>query len=156
MRPALSVLLLIVTSQLLSAGHWEVTLTSGEKFPRVNGLRLDQTILYLVPENPAPDDLPIPVYLGDLKTVRRVRDNRCLTLVACGCFGRLLGQFVVPEFIDLNETGRFGIREMGWAGSIAGSLLALAVSGRRVDLSRCALDERKIIIDKFILRERFR
>ncbi|NQU29018.1 MAG: hypothetical protein HQ528_12070 [Candidatus Marinimicrobia bacterium] len=67
--------LIILSGQLCFAATWKITLKSGEKFNGIAKIFMDESTVYLIPQIMPKNNLPIPVYLGDIKSVKCIRNE---------------------------------------------------------------------------------
>ena len=98
-------ILIILTGQICFATTWKITLESGEKFNGITQIYINETTVYLIPRIMPQNNLPIPVYLGDIKAVKCIRYNRFTTAIILGATGYFLAQYTFDNDIIWDAIG---------------------------------------------------
>ncbi len=132
------------------AASWQVTLTSGEKFRRIEQLYLNETTLYLVSHGKASDKLPIPIYVGDIKSIKRIRHNRFMSLSCGGYWGWLFGGYLYNEMAKSNNHQIYSIENAATLGMLSGLILGRVVCVSKTRLLHMTVEERKLVIHEII------
>ncbi|MCK5329846.1 MAG: hypothetical protein KAK01_00430 [Candidatus Marinimicrobia bacterium] len=140
----------IMLSGFGQAASWQVTLTSGEKFRQIEQLYLNETTLYLVLHGKASDELPIPVYVGDIKLIKRIRYNRFLGL-SCGSYlGWLFGRYLYNELVQSDNHQIYSIENATTLGMLSGLILGRMVCVSKTRLLHMTVEERKLVIHEIL------
>ncbi len=132
------------------AASWQVTLTSGEKFRRIEQLYLNETTLYLVPHGIASKELPIPIYVGDIKSIKRIRHNRFLGLLCGGYLGWLFGEYLFIEWTKSDNQQKYSVENAAVLGMLSGLILGRLVCVSKTRLQHIAVEERKLVIHEIL------
>ena len=140
----------IMLSGFGQAASWQVTLTSGEKFRRIERLYLNETTLYLVSHEISSDELPIPVYVGDIKLIKRIRYNRFLGLSCSGYLGWLFGGFLYNELVKSDNQQKYSVENTATLGMLSGLILGRLVCVSKIRLLHMTVEERKLIIHEIL------
>ncbi|MBC8402112.1 MAG: hypothetical protein H8E14_11550 [Candidatus Marinimicrobia bacterium] len=147
--PIISIVV-IMLSGFGQAASWQVTLTSGEKFRRIEQLYLNETTLYLVSYGIASNELPIPVYVGDIKSIKQIRHNRFLGLSCSGYLGWLFGGYLYNELAKSDNQRIYSIENAATLGMLSGLLLGRLVCVSKTRLLHMTVEERKLIIHEIL------
>lgn len=143
----------ILLSGFGQAASWQVTLTSGEKFRRIEQLYLNETTLYLVPYGIASNELPIPVYVGDIKSIKRIRHNRFLGLFCGGYLGWLLGEYLFIEWTKSDNQQKYSVEDANILGMLSGLVFGRIFCVSKTRLQHMTVEERKLIIHEILFLE---
>ncbi len=145
----------IMAVSICSAASWQVILSSGEKFTRIEHIYLNQTTLYLVPQRMAVNELPIPIYLGDIKKIKHIRSNRLLTAIGFGYVAWGGSKFLGEQYLIENQSKDFTIDHFSYSGLAIGLLIGARASVVKIRLAGKDVPERQRVVAKLLIRERF-
>lgn len=140
----------IMLSGFGQAASWQVILTSGEKFHRVEQLYLNETTLYLMSYGISSDELPIPVYVGDIKSIKRIRHNRFLGLSCSGYLGWLFGGYLYNELAKSDNHQKYSVENATALGILSGLILGRLVCVSKTRLRHMTVEERKLVIHEIL------
>ena len=149
-------ILIILTGQICFATTWKITLESGEKFNGIAQIYINETTVYLIPQIMPQNNLPIPIYLGDIKAIKCIRHNRFTTAIIFSTAGYFLAQYIINnDFIDVrNPTDSRD--SFNWFGSVFGLLIARKTSISKLKLTKLTVEKRAEKLRIIIAGEQFR
>ena len=149
-------ILIILTGQICFATTWKITLESGEKFNGITQIYINETTVYLIPRIMPHNNLPIPVYLGDIKEVKCIRYNRFTTAIILGTTGYFLAQYTFDN--DIIDVGNPAVTRdsINWLGSVFGLFIARKTSISKLKLTKLTIDKRAEKLRIMIVGEQFR
>lgn len=149
-----AILSIIFLLSILVAGEWEVKLSSGEKFKNIRNMRLEKTTLLLALTDD-PQALPIPVYLGDVHTIKRIRFNRFLTGILGGYLGWLAGAEIYHDWQSDLSYYQVDPQQIQIAGTFGGWLFFRKIAVVRLRLHHRTLKERLSLVRELLWRESY-
>lgn len=148
--------MIILTGQICFATTWKITLESGEKFNGITQMYINETTVYLIPQIMPHNNLPIPVYLGDIKAVKCIRYNRFTTAIILGTTGYFLAQYIINnDFIDVRNPA-VSSDSFNWFGSVFGLFIARKTSISKLKLTKLTVEKRTEKLRFMIAHEQFR
>lgn len=140
------ILTLLIITACAAAASWQITLSSGEHFRRIDAIYIDNTTVYLLPRGMATRDLPIPIYLGDIKMIKRIYYNRFLGLSVGAYLGWLSGNYFYNDWLEPDQQYRCSNQEANMLGLLSGLGLARLVCVDKIRLENLPVEKRKIKI----------
>ena len=102
------------------------------------------------------NNLPIPVYLGDIKAVKCIRYNRFTTAIILGATGYFLAQYTFDnDIIDVRNPA-VTRDSINWFGSLFGLFIARKTSTSKLKLTKLTVEKRAEKLRIMIAGEQFR
>ncbi len=134
-------LTLLILTVWAKAASWQIVLSSGEHFRQIDAIYIDETTVYLLPRGMAVGDLPIPVYLGDIKTIKRIYFNRFLGLSIGVYLGLKASNYFYNDRIEPDQEYQFSRHDA--LGLLTGLFLARHVCVDKIRLVNLSVAERE-------------